>query len=200
MRAVVVGNGPVEARLGNVINSFDCVIRINYFEIAGYEHLIGNKTNFICCHTNCDPTKNECEKVWYAQPPSYFAYLYQKDMIRYLDQWKGLQEKKKLVIFNGSFWKSFEKAYPPIFTKIKSPTTGFVAIHYALYLGYDVSIIGFNGGKGGHLWMPSDNMFAGHDWDYEFKQLKILNKKLKIKFLELKESRTRCGEHGFLTI
>jgi hypothetical protein len=44
----VVGNGTMGRHLGEIIDSYDNVIRINKFELNGYENLVGKKTSLWC--------------------------------------------------------------------------------------------------------------------------------------------------------
>lgn len=50
MKVIFVSNSPVvlENKLGNVIDSYDIVIRCNDFEIEGYEEHVGSKTDIWC--------------------------------------------------------------------------------------------------------------------------------------------------------
>ena len=44
MRAVIVGNAPVQEPVGKTIDDCDIICRCNTFEIPGNEHLIGTRT------------------------------------------------------------------------------------------------------------------------------------------------------------
>jgi hypothetical protein len=47
-RVALVGNGTPLRPFGTLIDRYDTVIRFNNFRIAGYERLIGSKTDFRC--------------------------------------------------------------------------------------------------------------------------------------------------------
>ena len=50
----VVGNAIPKKEYGDIIDSFDNVIRFNRFQIIGYEKLVGTKTSLWCIFGDCD--------------------------------------------------------------------------------------------------------------------------------------------------
>ena len=48
MKIVIIGNGPsvLKSEKGDLIDSFDIVVRFNNFKIEGFEKNIGTKTNY----------------------------------------------------------------------------------------------------------------------------------------------------------
>ena len=50
MKIIVVGNAAslLKEKNGNLIDSFDIVIRLNKFVTEGYEEYVGKKTNIYC--------------------------------------------------------------------------------------------------------------------------------------------------------
>ena len=57
---VIVGNSPnvLETEFGEIINTFDTVIRINNYETDGFKKHVGDKTDFIFLSFACPKTDN----------------------------------------------------------------------------------------------------------------------------------------------
>ena len=81
MSVIIVGNGPsiLSLKRGNLIDSFETVIRINDYVIEGYEEYTGKKTDIWAMDTKCfDWRDRYCERwqdvkeIWVI--PS-FAYM-----------------------------------------------------------------------------------------------------------------------------
>ena len=87
---IVVGNSPriLGKNLGNFIDSYDIVVRINKFQIHGYEKDVGTKCNAL--HVNECVTKKNFEKI--------FSKCFPKIL------WMGTRNKKRFCKKFGFSW------------------------------------------------------------------------------------------------
>lgn len=163
-RCVVVGNGPRlrNSSLGEAINKYDVVIRLNNAPVAGYEGDVGNKTTMRLFY----PESAHFDPQGENNPDTLFVLV----AFKALDfHWIEtiLRDKKRV---GKGFWKQpplIWKANPeqirilnPFFMEVaaekllhlpvqqprklkQKPTTGLLAITLALHLCDQVHIAGF---------------------------------------------------------
>lgn len=129
MNVVLVGNGTsvLDKKLGNLIDSFDFVVRFNDFKITGFEEYVGKKTDcwFTCGDYHIRKMKNFKRVILHTW--------------EYEDNF--LVEKFSQ---SGEFELTKKKHVDNIPVACNFPSTGLIAIHtFIREFGY-VSIVGFD--------------------------------------------------------
>ncbi len=69
---IVVGNGPVHFPQGEIIDSFDTVVRLSHFETVGFEHLVGTKTDIWVVSNLWEDRDHNCQ-VWTGHPHGIYG-------------------------------------------------------------------------------------------------------------------------------
>ena len=164
MKAIVVGNSSsvLDAKNGNLIDSFDKVIRLGKFVISGYEDYVGTRTD-ICItrwgkYINIDPVERDTiGDVWFPhpEPPNKFSDRYGS----------AAEDACNLQEYNITNEKYID--IQDMCTELKTPdiTLGTAGVMMAgEYLPtYKLYITGYS------LDM-SDTRFSGKYWDTDIKQ------------------------------
>lgn len=172
----IVGNGLIDEGKADKIDTHDRVVRINFFNLAGYEQIVGSRNDIVCNrpstpvdeHPHLLKNAQECNEIWLMWKLRMCTEHPKTNFMRWVNLFA---DDKKIMIPDAPFWKQFDSQHD--FGEGCGTTTGFVTIHYALYLGYDVSIVGFDGGKSGHYWWPMHVHYReGHNWEYEHKTVR----------------------------
>jgi hypothetical protein len=144
-KLIIIGNSPnvISDDLGKIINSFDIVVRINDFKIKGFEKYIGNKvTHWV---TSFSPaidirSTNNFQKI-------YTANVNQNNK-KFLDRVSRIVSSNEIekVEIISNYELELLKSKIGYATQDKWPTSGSIAIHFALtrFQDYDIYIHGFS--------------------------------------------------------
>ncbi|XP_053562024.1 type 2 lactosamine alpha-2,3-sialyltransferase [Bombina bombina] len=163
-KCVVVGNGGIlrNSTLGKKIDSYDVIIRMNDGPVIGYEDDVGQKTTFRLCYPESifadkfhyDPNttvillmfkphdvKWLAEMLMHRRVSTYgfwrkpaMQMIYQPHQLRVLNPYIVQQVSHNLLNFPTHFSKT---------EKPKHPTTGIIAITFAMHICNEVHIAGF---------------------------------------------------------
>lgn len=149
-KIIVIGNGTsvLDRKMGSVIDTFEDVVRINSFQIKGYETFIGSKTT-IWARNNSKRTKNRIKMDQYKRiiicSPDWNmnrAFKIQKTI-------PGSEVIPKKIVanlqrdLNQSLKKSCHSGKPK-----KWPSTGLLLLYYLLGEYDPIHIYGFDNFKG----------------------------------------------------
>ena len=160
---IVVGNSPtlLGKNLGKIIDSYDIVVRINKFQIDGYEKDVGTKCNAL--HVNESLHPNNFRRIFEKFP----------DIL-----WMGTRNRNKFCQkygFSRFNWKIQE------YEKYGKFTSGLLVILHILKMtGRPVHVVGIGGhSEPGYYYDQSDkiidrintDMKKLHDYDEEQKVL-----------------------------
>jgi hypothetical protein len=165
MNAIVVGNASslLNSKNGNIINTFDKIIRLNKFVIKGYEEYVGDKTDIYCSKwLNMSyniSLVNLVENIWlpYPRPPRWwnsngnFKEITQEQHNKYI---------KKFNIKNVSYLnEESTKEMENIFQNTCQPSTGLIAIMMAVQElpNYKLHYTGFDNFSTGWYWNVNHN-------------------------------------------
>nr|XP_056716131.1 CMP-N-acetylneuraminate-beta-galactosamide-alpha-2,3-sialyltransferase 4-like [Euleptes europaea] len=165
-RCIVVGNGHtlLGRRLGKFIDSHHVVIRINDAPLKGYEDDVGKKTTFRFFFPESalpDPMENsDNDTIFILVPFKTLDFRWVKEVL----QNKNKMEEEKQTL--AGFWRpppnewkgkashlrimnpyvTFETTYRFLQLNPKAqrhPTTGLIAVIFALHICQEVNIVGF---------------------------------------------------------
>jgi len=177
---ILVGNANFKKQYGELINSFDEVVRFNRYRINGFEKYVGTKCTIWVLNNKLTTDGRD---------------FYRKNIKNRL---KAHPELKESIVITNKLHNL------PILNKIKSkydnfqyvidtfninnskPSTGLVAIRYFLKKYDMISLVGFDFGKSNHYWGnfgASDVPGKAHCWDSEKEYVIQLVKSNKVKIL-----------------
>jgi hypothetical protein len=168
MSTIIVGNGPslIGGDKGKEIDLFDTVVRINNFRTEGFEQDVGTKTSIWCRSDASDilaHNLDEFERTIIMLPIQ--NYNRQDRLLRIrdiLDHDKTILCPKFISSQTSADIKCSNREWP---------STGMLAINYFVMNGYkDISICGFDGGKGGifkHYYDEQKSRYKGHNFQKE---------------------------------
>lgn len=191
-KIVIVGNGQIRGDHGEFVDRCDTVIRMNKFQVDGYEEKVGTKIdvystypgccmkNIGLCHLREDLTR--VTEVWFPRPetwcwcfPEYSAFVSQYDRIPQYPMaralWRSiLREADQTDLLTDdqeliSQWVKVGSDKSQI-----GPSTGLGTIEMALmkYTGHEVFILGFDGDKiGDWYWAKNPVPSSRHPWAWE---------------------------------
>jgi hypothetical protein len=151
---LLVGNGALD-KVGNLIDSYEYVIRFNNFEIEGYAELAGTKINAISFHSN----NLDKSHVKYLQP-NYKKYV-NKVPIFTLSSSVPNQNYNIITLQTGTKLLAVHPALkldPPV----RLSSGGAVALTLALFFDKNVHMIGFDFMKTGHYYDDSVTHIQTH--------------------------------------
>jgi hypothetical protein len=156
---LLVGNGKLD-KVGELIDSYECVIRFNNFEIEGYEEHVGTKVSAVGFHSanlDMEHTKNLVpvyEK--YINKTPIFAFSRSRE--KYAENIHVLQENTRMfaagVLLNSS-------------PKLSISTGVSTALNLALFFNKNVHLIGFDFMKTGHYWKENHTHSSQHSGNFE---------------------------------
>jgi hypothetical protein len=144
---LLVGNGQTKDK-GELIDSYEFVIRFNHFELSGFESHVGSKTNAISFHCSdlSFPHTLELEKNYlkYRDTCSIFTTSpllpgSKKDILH-------LEKNTQLIGVSKPIFGDSE-------TRLSSGAA--LALNLSLLFRKNVHIIGFDFMKSGHYWDPN---------------------------------------------
>lgn len=134
MRVIIVGNSPelLKATNGHLIDSFDFVVRMNHYEIDGYQKYVGTKTD-IYATAWATPKKKPFDK---------FEYI-----IHYTgaENIEGYTPQDNEILFTKEEYKEMQDAM--LFSHYDTqPSLGAAVIFYFLkyYPNFEIYITGFD--------------------------------------------------------
>ena len=180
---LLVGNGKMENK-GELINSYDFVIRFNDFQIEGYEAHVGTKVDAISLH---------CSDFTYPHTKSmeknYFRY---KDIIPIFTTAPFFTYSKKDILHLQPNTKLLDVFLPIINNPELRLSSGVtLIINLSLLISKNVHLIGFDFMESGHyydssfsnerFWKSMGVLVPGHNGNYEkhiisnIKNVKVLN-------------------------
>jgi len=163
MKLILVGNGKQHSKNGKIIDSFDKVVRFNDFKIKGYEDYVGYRTDIVVGVKKKDLSIYDNVELIFI-PTLIRNHVFDKKIqhkIKYID----------IDLLND------------ILQEYKFPTSGYRAVLHFLSIGYDVTIIGFDGLKSGH-YFDNDQMWDKHDGDYEMNEFRKLEAENKLTIID----------------
>jgi len=123
--AIVIGNAPVDTKLGHVIDTFGTVIRINHFK-QGYEEFVGKKTDILSIGHIKEPDPLYTCDVWLAFPAHGYTYCYGQAAHMYEGR---VQDIHVSIIKDLQKKAGFNTDFPKYFT-----TTGLTTIELAIHM------------------------------------------------------------------
>jgi hypothetical protein len=144
---LLVGNGKLD-KVGELIDSYECVIRFNDFEIEGYEELAGTKISAISFHSNnldknhIKYLKNNYEKYVNKFPIFTLSSSVPNEDYNIIT----LQKGTKLLAVHPAL-----RLDPPV----RLSSGGAVALTLTLFFDKNVHMIGFDFMKTGHYYNES---------------------------------------------
>lgn len=184
MSIIIVGNGTslLDSENGNLIDSYDVVLRFNMFEIAGYEKYVGTKTDIWYSVIGLN------KKSFRASIP--YSKIYWMSWEWNVDSDKKYQEYceffKEKNIYVEKVSKEVQDEIVDYFElkKYKSFSSGIFGIWTMLKLYKNVTITGFDWWHR-QLHHYSDNYPRGHmhNPSIEFSMINKLILENKVKFL-----------------
>ena len=169
---LLVGNGPscLNKEYGDLIDSYQTVVRFNDFVINGYEKYVGSKTDvWVKTKKSNKYNKNDFKHKYYVHP----RVLKSTD-----DDLQKLKERGYEIIplhfhdtidklIKGNLWA----------------TTGLVMVYHFIHKGLEVTIHGFDFFENGVHYYEDRSKMVGHRPDIEKDIITDLIKNKKIKLL-----------------
>ncbi|MBV8754432.1 MAG: hypothetical protein JO328_16340 [Hyphomicrobiales bacterium] len=154
----VIGNGRFHFRFGEVIDRYATVIRINAFQIDGYEQWCGSRVTHWC--TFGDTTVN---------PP---LPRRRRNGLRPLSPFTSIAPESTNIKphFRGRMIFAARCRLRHLFPR---PSTGFALLLLLQELGYQVDVFGFDGFTSGHYYDPGHRHDANHT-PYELEYLRLV--------------------------
>lgn len=134
----VVGNGPCEG-LGELIDAYGSVIRINNFELEGYEEHVGARLSAWC--TNC------WHDVPHRRPPAPTFTVFHSSVSSQVTEWRKRHNARELIEPEQD-WSALARMHKP------KPSTGLILLVMLRRLGIEHRPFGFDGLASGHYWDP----------------------------------------------
>jgi hypothetical protein len=134
-RVAIVGNATPFRPFGDLINSYDTVIRLNNYKLAGYEHLIGTKTDLRCTSGWADiESRRNC--------PEFSPFKRESAESVNLPKYEAA---------NGGIATPRTDIHPLILETPK-PSTGLSLVELTRQVGLPVDLFCFDGFKSPHYW------------------------------------------------
>lgn len=155
-KVIIVGNGPsvLEKENGELIDSFNGIVRLNDFKLEGFEKHTGKRVSTVfTCRLDCY-SRDFIERYW---PRFITCFL--------TDPWNGVKANPFILNMN-MIEQSIGWDQLPYFrlqfgmTEPEYPSTGLMAIWWAIYHYGSVTITGFDNFKNGnrHYYEEGDRM------------------------------------------
>lgn len=204
---IVIGNGSslIDSSLGNKIDEFDEVIRINDFRIFGYEDDVGTKTDIWCTYN----PKNKVEKLIRSHIDHGFTIDDLKNITKgikeiwyvswnpenLMNSWKHNKSFKQLDIYNRIKRHQSITNSKKLRKHIPVPSTGFMLLWLLTQMYDKIYIAGFDfaGATDSNLvyhhyyktiTLEQESKKRIHTPNKEYEYVKDLIKDGKIEFLE----------------
>lgn len=141
---VIIGNGPsaICDELGDLIDSFHNVVRINRFRIDGFEKFVGTKTTQWITYTHCQnivKNRENFEYIFYLNPPSWKYVEKFEHFKQYYSKNYDVNIFKKILPFpEVPFWETRSRY------KYQNPSSGLVSIILFSHMYERVFVSGFD--------------------------------------------------------
>lgn len=186
MKILLVGNSSIDTtkKVGETINNFDLVFRMNRFELDGFEEYLGNKTDVWILnraislgisnvHYKSLSKKFEERKVISQSLDKILMMTYFRNEADYIDIKQRTQSFSDFKVgdtrqVSEYLKKEWDKRMDKKFYK---PGTGIIAIHYLLEKYGNITIHNFDCGETKHYWgdkdLASEPMSSKHDWSFD---------------------------------
>jgi len=145
-RIAIVGNATPKQDFGELIDSYEAVIRINNFRTAGFEKLVGTKTDCRC-------TSGWRDIEHRNEHPEFSPFH------------ANAVESSNLPTFNAANARPVLAArmdVHPFIPETSKPSTGLALIQLTTQLGIPVDLFGFDGFKTAHYWQPDTQFHTTH--------------------------------------
>ena len=145
-RLAIIGNATVTRDFGSLIDTYDAVIRLNNFRLAGFEPLVGTRTDFRCTTGFTDiEHRNE--------HPEFSPFR------------DNALESTHLATFNRANARpvlSAQLDVHPFISETRNPSTGLALVQLCAQLGLSADLFGFDGFKSPHYWQLNANFRTTH--------------------------------------
>lgn len=143
-KVIIVGNSPIlkGSGLGQIIDSYDHVVRINNFQIEGHQIDVGTKSDIWSNSLSPAVRKRDCEEIkeiWCSIAPKVYYLLDNR-----LDRLLRPEEKNKVNLFSLNEFYDFKIELGIENNHNKWPSTGLITIKQALAKFDTVDICGFS--------------------------------------------------------
>jgi hypothetical protein len=132
----VVGNAAMKYPFGAIIDSYATVIRMNNYKIAGFEQLVGSRTDYRCV-TGWTDVENRNEHMEFS------AFSAEVRESGNLDVYNSRNARKVITARNDMH---------PFTSEVRNPSSGFMLVQLFDFLEIPVDLFGFDGFKSGHYW------------------------------------------------
>lgn len=142
----IVGNALINDELGNVIDSYATVIRMNNYKITGYEKYVGSKTDLRCV-TGWLDVENRNEFIEFS--PFTESANESKNIVNY-----NSKNKNQVITALSDVHKFIHE--------IQNPSAGFALVQLFNNLGLEIDLFGFDGFKTNHYWEKDVNINTTH--------------------------------------
>ena len=157
-KVLVIGNGPsiINYEIGNKIDEFDCVVRLNNYITKGYEKNVGSKTSIWATGGGLNITPRDVSvfnDVWVFVPAKFY-----KTKIGRKKSAKATQDGEYNLIDKQIIIDADETLHFSIEENTRC-STGFYVIFYAMTKFEKVYIHGFDCFQ---TCMPGSNITAQH--------------------------------------
>ena len=186
-KVVIVANAKIkeDKKIGNDINNFDKVIRMNRFETDGFEEYLGSKTDIWCINRKILLQKTNTyygfyNKRWKSYKDKY-PTLEKCVMMTYcheIDEADGLR-RERIVTENDihvantyDVMNELRQRWIDIYNNdgFHKPGTGITTILYYIKKYGNIHLHNFDWGKTSHYWGvkgPEDIPSQHHTWGFE---------------------------------
>lgn len=165
-KCIIVGNSSalLEKNKGSFIDDCDKVIRMNWFEIKGFEKDVGTKLDIYATGPTQikDRSKDFCKQfneIWFPWPYGNRFHKVKKlwTEIKSFEEWLNMYniDQNKLHCCSENLLNDVKKYCQDNDPTKYGPSTGFVIINMALqkFPDHQIYIIGFDQWKGGWYWL-----------------------------------------------
>lgn len=145
-RIALVGNATPKRAYGKLIDSYDTVIRFNNFKLAGFEELVGTRTDL------------RCTTGWHdieARP----------GLIEFSPFTADARESGNLAAFNKTNHRPVVAArldIHPFISETPNPSCGLALVQLLHQLGIEADPFGFDGFQTSHYWNAGQAVETSH--------------------------------------
>lgn len=142
----VVGNAAMTQPYGRIIDAYATVIRMNNYRIAGFEELVGAKTDLRCVNAWTDIEHRD-------EVPEFTPFT------------AGAPESANLRFYNERNRSAAAAARAdvhPFIPETPNPSTGLALIQLLACLGIRADVFGFDGFATNHYWAKDAGLGTTH--------------------------------------
>ena len=186
-KVVIVANAKIkeDKKIGNDINNFDKVIRMNRFETDGFEEYLGSKTDIWCINRKILLQKTNTyygfyNKRWESYKDKYptlekcvmMTYCHEIDEADGLRRERIVTENDIHVANTHDVMNELRQRWIDIYNNdgFHKPGTGITTILYYIKKYGNIHLHNFDWGKTSHYWGvkgPEDIPSQHHTWGFE---------------------------------